>query len=190
MWDVTELPLPPFFDARHTAEWGYRPDQQRLFEAATAWRREHQIAPAAADTKDVHLLLIDVQKDFCFPEGSLYVAGRSGHGAIDDNRRLCEFIYRNLGAITNISTTLDTHFAYQIFFPAFWVGPDDQPLAPHREITVDDIRAGAARPNPAIADWLCNGNYPWLLTRSRRSRRARARPASAARPRAASPMRA
>ena len=26
---------------------------------------------------DNHLLLIDVQKDFCFPEGTLYVAGRT-----------------------------------------------------------------------------------------------------------------
>ena len=44
--------------------------------------------PAAGDRKNVHLLLIDVQKDFCFPEGTLYVAGRSGTGAMDDNKRL------------------------------------------------------------------------------------------------------
>ncbi|HEY3351797.1 MAG TPA: nicotinamidase, partial [Polyangia bacterium] len=159
MRKVNELPLPPFVKAAHAAEWGYRPDQQRLFEVATAWRRDHAIAPAAADRKNVHLLLIDVQKDFCFPEGSLYVAGRSGRGAIDDNRRLCEFMYHNLGAITNVSTTLDTHFAFQIFFPSFWIGADDQPLAPYRELGVDDIRAGRARPNPAVASWLCNGNY-------------------------------
>ena len=42
-------------------------------------------------------------------------SGRSGTGAVDDNRRLCEFIYRNLDAITKIVTTLDTHQAMQVF---------------------------------------------------------------------------
>ena len=63
----------------------------------------------------VHLLLIDVQKDFCFPEGTLYVAGRSGRGAVDDSRRIAELVYRNLDVFTDITTTLDTHLAYQIF---------------------------------------------------------------------------
>src|SRR5690606_7128882 len=102
------------------------------------------------------------QKDFCFPEGSLYVAGRSGTGAIDDNRRLAEFVYRNLGAITDITTTMDTHFAYQIFFPAFWVDEDERPLVAHRVITADEVQRGAVRPNPAVARWLCKGNYGWL----------------------------
>ena len=163
MSKVKELPVPPFYEPRNAAQWGYRPSEAGLVEVAAKWRREHAIPPAAADRRNLHLLLIDVQKDFCFPEGTLYVAGRSGRGAIEDNRRLCEFIYRNLSRITNISTTMDTHFAFQIFFPSFWVGTDDQPLGPYREITVTDIRTGQARPNPAMASWLCNGNYPWLL---------------------------
>lgn len=163
MKPVKELPLPSFFDPRNAERWEHRPDQQALFAAAAEWRRVHGITPAGADRRNLHLLLIDVQKDFCFPAGSLYVAGRSGRGAIDDNRRLAEFIYRNLSAITNVTATLDTHFAYQIFFPSFWVGADDQPLQPYREITADDVRAGRARPNPGVAAWLCNGNYAWLL---------------------------
>ena len=55
-----------------------------------------RITAAAADKPNVHLLLIDVQKDFCFPRGSLYVGGRSGRGAMDDNRRIAEFVYRNM----------------------------------------------------------------------------------------------
>ncbi len=137
----------------------YAPDQLRLFGAAADWRRAHGIAAAAIDRRNVHLLLIDVQKDFCFPGGSLYVAGRSGRGALDDSRRLAEFVYRNLGVLTHLTTTMDTHFAYQIFFPSFWVDQDDRPLAPYREITTDQIDRGEVRPNPAVAGWLCDGNY-------------------------------
>ena len=53
---------------------------------------------------------------------------------------LRDLIYRNLGAITDITTTMDTHFAYQIFFPSFWVDAGDQPLTAHRVITADEIR--------------------------------------------------
>ena len=80
-----------------------------------------------------------------------------------DSRRIAEFIYKNLGTLTNVTATLDTHFAYQIFFPSFWVDQDDQPLTPYREVTREQIERGQARPNPAVAKWLCNGNYPWLL---------------------------
>ena len=112
------LPLPPFYDPRNAARFDYRPDAQALCAAADAFRAAHGLRPAAADEVNLHLLLIDAQKDFCFPEGSLYVAGRSGRGAVEDTQRIAEFVYRNLGVLTNLTTTLDTHFAYQIFFPA------------------------------------------------------------------------
>ena len=66
----------------------------------------------------------------------------AGRGAIDDTRRIAEFIYRNLGALTDITTTMDTHFAYQIFFPSFWVDQDDQPLT---AVPRDHARADRAR---------------------------------------------
>jgi nicotinamidase-related amidase len=156
------LPLPAFFDPRHAAEYGYRPDATTLAAAADDWRAAHAIRPMASDERRIHLLLIDVQKDFCFPEGTLYVAGRSGTGAIDDSRRIAELIYRNLGAITEITTTLDTHLAYQIFFPSFWLDRDDRPLSAHRTVTADQIAGGEVRVNPGVAKWLCNGNYGWL----------------------------
>jgi nicotinamidase-related amidase len=164
---TTDLPLPAFYDPRSAERWSHAPDQQALFAAAAGFRKQHAIKPAAADRQSVHLCLIDVQKDFCFPEGSLFVAGRSGRGAVDDSRRIAEFVYRNLGAITDITATMDTHFAYQIFFASFWVTADDQPVAPHREITTAQIDAGEVRPNPAVAKWLCGGNYPWLLSQVR-----------------------
>ncbi|MBI5544206.1 MAG: cysteine hydrolase family protein [Deltaproteobacteria bacterium] len=161
------LPLPRFFDARNAERHGYAPDSQRLFAEAAQWRKAQRIAPAASDKRNVHLLLIDVQKDFCFPEGTLYVGGRSGKGAIEDSKRMAEFVYRNLDVLTNITTTLDTHFAFQIFFPSFWVDKDDQPLGPYREIVTEQIERGEVKPNPAVAAWLCGGNYPWLLKQVR-----------------------
>ena len=157
------LPLPAFLDPKTAEAFAYRPDQGRLFAEAATTKKRHQVTPAASDAKNVHLLLIDVQKDFCFPEGSLYVAGRSGRGALDDNRRTAEFIYRNAGVLTNVTATLDTHFAYQIFFPSFWVDKNDAPLQPCREITTDDIDRGEVRPNPIVATWPCNGHYPRVL---------------------------
>jgi len=158
----TQLPIPNFFDGKRAADYQYRPDAATLATAAAGARAQHSIRPSAADETRVHLLLIDVQKDFCFPEGTLYVAGRSGTGAVDDSRRIAEFIYRNVGALTDITTTMDTHLAYQIFFPSFWLDKADAPLTAHRVVTSDQISSGEVRPNPAIAKWLCGGNYTWL----------------------------
>jgi nicotinamidase-related amidase len=162
-----ELPLPPFYDARNAERWDFVPDADRLFAEAAQWRRQGDIRPAAADRFNLHLVLIDAQKDFCFPQGTLYVAGRSGRGAIEDSQRLAQFVYRNLRAITNVTTTMDTHFAYQIFFPSFWLDRDDRAPGPHREVTSEEIARGDLRPNPSIARWLCGGNYPWLLKQAR-----------------------
>lgn len=145
------LPLPQLFDAKKAADYAYRPDTSVVASEATAWRAHHALKPSASDETRIQLLLIDVQKDFCFPEGSLYVAGRSGTGAIDDSRRIAEMIYRNLGVITDITTTMDTHLAYQIFFPSFWLDKADAPLTPHRVVTSEQIAAGEVRPNPAMA---------------------------------------
>ncbi|MDQ3300956.1 MAG: nicotinamidase [Myxococcota bacterium] len=156
------LPIPTFFDGKRAAEYAYRPDASVVADAAATWRAQHGVRPSAADETRLHLLLIDVQKDFCFPEGSLYVAGRSGTAAVDDSRRIAELIYRNASALTEITTTMDTHLAYQIFFPSFWLDKTDAPLTPHRVVTSDQIASGEVRPNPGIAKWLCGGNYTWL----------------------------
>ena len=159
---MRELPVPGFYDAGRAREWAYSPDPLALFAAAQAWRREHGIRPSATDRRRVHLLLIDLQKDFCFPRGTLYVGGRSGTGAMDDSDRIARFLYRNLEAISDVPCTLDTHFPFQIFSPSFWLGEDGQAPAPHQEITTEMIRAGRVRPNPDIAWWACSGNVDWL----------------------------
>lgn len=162
MTTPASLPIPHFYDPRNAGSWTYRPDVGRLFEEATVFRAEHNVLPSGFDKTKVHLLLIDVQKDFCLPEGALYVGGRSGRGAIDDSDCIARFVYQNLGVLTDITCTLDTHFPYQIFFPSFWLDRNDRPLTAHREIATDDIRKGEVKPNPDVAWWLCGGDYSWL----------------------------
>lgn len=142
-----QLPIPAFYRDAHAASWTYGPKQRELFGAAAAWRAEHGIKPIASDRLKVELALIDLQKDFCFPEGTLYVGGRSGQGAIDDNRRIARFIYQNLANITGITTTLDMHFAYQIFFPSFWNHADGTPVEPHTIISADEVEKGKYVPS-------------------------------------------
>jgi nicotinamidase-related amidase len=161
------LPLPPSFDPRNVERYEYGPDHASVFADASDWRRARGIRPAASDERNIHLLLIDEQRDFCFPKGSLYVGGRSGRGALDDARRTAEFVYQNLDLITNITTTMDTHFAFQIFFSSFWLDKNGRPPPAFREITTDDIDRGDVRPNPAVAAWLCKGDYAWLLKQAR-----------------------
>lgn len=159
---IVALPLPPSFAAAQARNYHYQADAATLATTAQDWRKQHNLTAAAADERRIHLLLIDVQKDFCFPEGSLYVGGRSGTGAVDDSQRIAEFIYRNLGALTDITTTMDTHLAFQIFFPQFWQDRNGAPMTAHAVISADQIASGEVKPNPAMAKWLCNGNYTWL----------------------------
>jgi nicotinamidase-related amidase len=163
----TPLPIPEFYQSKNADRYDYQPDASKLLTRATEWRREHDLTPAASDKRNVHLLMIDVQKDFSFPEGSLYVGGRSGSGAVEDNQRLAEFIYRNLASLTNVTATMDTHFAFQIFSPSFWIDQDDRPLTPFREVTTAQIDAGEVRVNPAMAAWMVGGNIPWLMKQVR-----------------------
>jgi nicotinamidase-related amidase len=156
------LPVPPHFDSRNAARWDYSPNVGRLAMLADEWRETHQIPSGASGGTKVELLIVDAQKDFCFPEGTLYVGGRSGRGAIDDSVRLAEFIYRNLDRISGITTTMDSHLPYQIFFTSFWLDADGGRFPEYTVVSTDMVASGMARPNPALADWLAEGDYAWL----------------------------
>ncbi|MFH1597856.1 MAG: nicotinamidase [Patescibacteria group bacterium] len=175
MSKIQTIPMPSFFSAANAGEWGYRPDVARLAELAPNWAAEHGIKASGTDDFRLHVLGIDQQRDFCFPEGTLFVGGRSGSGAIDDSARFAEYIYRNLGIITRIDLTFDTHFAFQIFFPWFWVDTAGKTLQAHTLIVVSDDGKSLSnigldgsllhedvRPNPAMTSWLANGNYGFL----------------------------
>jgi len=98
------------------------------------------LPPASQDQQRIQLLIIDMQVDFCHPQGTLHVPG-----ARQDIRRLVEFIYRNAGRISSITCSLDSHLPYQIFHPAWWTDPEGHHPAPFTLITQEDIRQGKWR---------------------------------------------
>lgn len=144
------LPIPPHYDPQKVgAVW--RVDYEARAVHARKWADRHGITPAAADDFTILLLLVDVQNTFCIPDFELFVGGRSGTAAVDDNRRLCDFIYRNLGRITRICPTLDTHHALQIFHGVFLVDAQGNHPAPFTLVTDEEIQAGRWRIAPPVA---------------------------------------
>lgn len=128
--------FPSFYDPQRIGEL-FAPDTAQIAaEAAAAG-----LSSAGEDRRRVHLLLIDMQVDFCHPTGSLYVPGSLG-----DIRRTVEFIYRNAGRITQITCSLDSHLPIQIFSPAWWADADGNHPAPFTLITYADVQAGRWRP--------------------------------------------
>ncbi len=148
-----EIPLPPHFDPAKVGEI-WKVDYSQRAAQAHEWARRFHITPAAGDSPRLALIAIDVQNTFCIPGYELFVGGRSGTGAVDDNRRLCEFIYHNLDSITHITATLDTHTAMQIFHPIFLVDNQGQNPEPLTLISYDDILKGRWKFNPALAESL------------------------------------
>lgn len=149
----TELPVPAHFEAGKVGEVWKVPYEARAADAR-AWAREHGLRPAAQDGFRIALLLVDVQNTFCIPGYELYVGGRSGTGAVDDNTRLVQFIYRNLGSITHIAATFDTHQAAQIFHALFLVNEQGEHPAPYTQVTDEDVRRGVWKFNSDLAESL------------------------------------
>lgn len=148
-----ELPIPTHFDPGAVGQ-VWRVSYQQRADDALKWAAQHRIQPSSQDRFKIALLLVDVQNTFCIPEFELYVRGRSGSGAVDDNRRLCKFIYRNLNAITRICPTMDTHQAVQIFHSQFLVNEQGEHPAPFTLVTAADVSSGKWKFNPAVADSL------------------------------------
>jgi nicotinamidase-related amidase len=144
-----ELPIPPHFDSNKVGDIWKVPYQQRAAEAAS-WAQKHHIQASVNDRSRICLVGVDIQNTFCIPEFELYVGGRSGTGAVDDNRRLCEFIYRNLDVITQNSPTMDTHQAMQIFHPLFFVNDQGEHPPPFTLISEEDLKKEVWKLNPAL----------------------------------------
>jgi nicotinamidase-related amidase len=146
-----ELPLPAHVVLERVEE-VWRVEYEARFAEAAVWAKEHGLEPAAADTRRVCLLVVDAQNTFCTPGFELFVGGRSGTGAPDDNRRLCAFLYRNLGAITQSVVTLDTHQAFQIFHAPFLVDGDGRHPDPYTLVTPEDVASGRWRVDADTAE--------------------------------------
>ena len=144
-----ELPVPPHVDEARVGEI-WKVDYEARAREAEQWAGEHGIASAAEDDRRICLLCVDVQNSFCTPGFELFVAGRSGNAAVEDNRRLCSFIYSNLHLIHRITPTMDTHQAMQIFHGLFLVNESGNHPAPFTMVTEEDVKAGRWRVNPAV----------------------------------------
>jgi nicotinamidase-related amidase len=150
---MRELPVPAHFDPDRVGEVWRVPYEDRARDAP-AWAEKHGLRPAAGDSFRVCILAVDVQNTFCVPDFELFVAGRSGSGAVDDSRRLCEFIYRNLGTITQIFPSLDTHQAMQVFHAIWLVDEQGNHPDPYALISHPGVEAGRWRVNRAVAEAL------------------------------------
>ncbi len=109
--------------------------------AASAAGLAANLTAADADSKQVYLLVIDVQIDFIHPDGALPIAG-----AIDDTRRMVDWMYAHAPRISKMGLTLDTHLPIQIFHPAWWVDQNGQHPGGFTPITSADIERGVWRP--------------------------------------------
>jgi len=147
----SNLPIPEFYDADMTGAVWRIPYEERAKQARD-WALLHKLEPASSDRAKTWLMLIDVQNTFCIPEFELYVGGRSGRGAVEDNTRLSQFIYRNLGNITHITATMDTHKTMQVFHAVFFVDKDGNHPAPYTDIHLSELRDGIWTFNPALAN--------------------------------------
>lgn len=136
------MSYPDFYDSARVGQL-YAPDTNAAVNAG----RAAESAPAADDSERVALLLIDAQVDFIHKDGALSVPG-----AIDDTRRTIEWLFDNLGHITTIIASLDSHLPTQIFSPSWWVNTDGNHPAPYTVITAEEVRAKAWKPLYR-ADW-------------------------------------
>lgn len=106
------------------------------------------------DDRSIVLSVIDCQVDFINKNGALCVPG-----AIEDTDRLCKFIYENVGKLSHIVASLDTHYLFQPFHRFNWIaGPKPTTRAsgmayqegehpdPFTIITLKDVRDGVWQP--------------------------------------------
>jgi nicotinamidase-related amidase len=147
---MTIQPIPQFFDVTKVGTVWRIPYEERAKQARD-WALQTGLQPASISTTRTWLMLIDVQNTFCIPDFELYVGGRSGRGAVEDNARLCEFIYRNIGEITHITATMDTHTTMQVFHAVFFVDKDGNHPSPYTDIHAAELRDGKWRFNPVLA---------------------------------------
>ena len=129
------------------------PYEDRALEAE-AWSHEHGLRPATRDATRICVVAVDVQNTFCIPGFELFVGGRSGTGAVDDSRRFCEFLYRNLDTITQVVPTLDTHQAMQVFHAVWLVDANGRHPEPYTLVSADDIVEGRWRVDQAVPEAL------------------------------------
>jgi nicotinamidase-related amidase len=135
------MPFPNFYDPKQVGQL-YIPNTN----AAVQDGKAAGLHPAAEDTTRTALLLIDEQVDFIHEDGALSVPG-----AVDDTRRIIEWMFDNVDGITKIIASLDSHLPIQIFSPAWWVNADGNHPDPYTPIPSEDVRSGKWKPLYQVA---------------------------------------
>jgi nicotinamidase-related amidase len=131
---------PRFYDPARVADL-YLERAALVADEAVALRQRGAVTPSASDKVRIAAFGIDCQVGFCTPGASLFVPG-----AVEDTRRTIEWLYANLGKITAIHFSLDTHRVFQIFHPAWWIDEGGRHPAPFTNISHADVRAGKWKP--------------------------------------------
>ncbi len=147
--DLKELPLPSHFDENKAGS-VWKVDYEKRAAEARDWAKKHNINASANDKFKIGLLIVDMQNTFCNPDFELFASGRSGNGAVEDVKRLCNFIYHNLGSITEIIPTMDTHLPMQIFHSIFLINNEGKHPEPYTLVSVEDVENGKWKMNPAV----------------------------------------
>ncbi len=92
------------------------------------------------------LFIIDPQRDFCEPDGGLYVPG-----AEKDIARLSALIRRNVDAFDAVHITLDSHHRVHIANPIWWLDSNGNHPDPFTQIDATEVESGKWRAyNPAF----------------------------------------
>ena len=94
--------------------------------------------------RQLHLLVIDPQNDFCDlpatwlpPDAAPALAVPGAHA---DMLRVAQLIREGGGGLTQISVTLDAHHRYDIAHPAFWRTGDGGAVPPFTQISARQVR--------------------------------------------------
>jgi len=130
------MDFPDFYHPERVGQL-YVPDSATAILAG----RSLGIHPASEAKVRTILVLVDMQVDFVHTNGALSVPG-----AVDDTRRVIEWIFHNLAHLTTIAASLDSHVPMSIFFPTWWVGSDNQHPKPYTVIRSADVKAGIWTP--------------------------------------------
>jgi nicotinamidase/pyrazinamidase len=118
-------------------------------------------------SKNVQLVVIDPQVDFCAPDGNLYV-----QGADQDMARLAAMIKRLGDKLDDIHITLDSHHKVHIAHPIFWKDTAGRHPNPFTIITAAEVRDGVwttSRPSlhrlglNYVEQLEKNGRYPLCI---------------------------
>ncbi len=80
------------------------------------------------------LIIIDMQNDFCLPDGALFVPG-----AENDIQRVKNFIDKNYQMIDHIILTQDNHQVIDISHPNFWTDKNGSHPEPFTTIKPEDM---------------------------------------------------